>query len=356
MLIRLHGVIFAALAACSTRTVSERERALERIPATAQLVFAADGATLSTPPFKRVLESLTSHVPPTLTCVVEAAFASDTVAIAVQLDAGTTIIVESKKRIEGCPVLSKLSERVWVATIGSGAPAESRARSILASSTWDRARPYLQREPVALAGELPQMRLVAVAQPEPLDAWLAIDATDPAAVEAAIQAMLDRWRVPPTIELSAKLKMSRAGTQVSVQTDALTVDDLVTIIRDTVEVAEAPPPPPSISSAFLCPANPGYGIVSCHDGTHYKVSSVETIMKTLATLDATPVIAAGDVIGIELVAEPPLPFVRGDIILGVDSHRIADRANLAMLAPSLAGSAAVAVRRGGIDAVLSLSE
>lgn len=356
MLIWGRVVIIAALAACSSRTVSERERALERIPATAQVVFAADGAALSTPDFKRVLESLAPHVPPTLSCVVEAAVASDTVAIAVQLDAGTTIIVESKKPIERCPALSKLSDRVWVASVGSGAPAASRAQSILAASTWDRARPYLQREPVALAGELPELRLLAVAQPEPLDAWLAIDATNPAAVEKTIQAMLDRWRVPPTIELSAKLRLSRSGTQVSVQADALTVDDLVTIVRDTIEVAEAPPPPPSIASAFICPANPGHGIVSCHDGTHYKVSSVETIMKTLATIDASPVIAAGDIIGIEIASEPPLPFVRGDLILGVDSHRIADRANLAMLAPSLNGAAAVAVRRGGIDAVLFLSE
>ena len=104
------------------------------------------------------------------------------------------------------------------------------------------------------------------------------------------------------------------------------------------------------------PASPGYGIVSCHDGTQYKVSSVETIVKALSTLESTPVIAAGDVIGIKLDGDPPRPFVRGDIILGVDSHRIADRSNLAMLASSLAGAANVAVRRGGIDAVVSLSE
>jgi len=349
-------MIYVALAACSSRTVSERERALERIPATAQLVFAADGKTLSTPPFRRVVDSLAPHVPPTMTCVVEAAMASSTVAIAIELGAGTTIILDTTKPIDRCPVLSKIADHVWVATIGSGAPAASRAQSILAASTWERARPYLQREPIALAGELPELRLVAVAQPEPLDAWLAIDATNTDEVEKAIQRMFDRWRVPPTIELSAKLKMARTGTQVSVQADALTVEDFITIITDTIDVAEAPPPPPGIASAFLCPASPGYGIVSCHDGTHYKVSSVERIVKTLATLDASPVIAAGDVIGIKLDADPPLPFVRGDVILGVDSHRIADRANLAMLAPSLKGAAMIAVRRGGIDAVLSLSE
>lgn len=349
-------LISTAVAACSSRTPPERERALDRIPAQVQVILAADGPALATTTFRRVVGSLTPHVPPSLACIVEASNTSDSVAIGVQLDVGVTVVLVTRAPVDRCPALSKVATNVYVATVGAGAPAARRADSVLASPTWERARPYLVREPVALAAELPQLRLVAVAQPDPLDAWVAIDAVDGSAVERAVKSMLDTWSVPATIELVAKLKVERKGTQVSVHADDLTPQDLATIISDTLRTAEAPTPAPTIAHRFACPSQPGNGVVSCHDGTQYTVSSVETLVTELAAIKSVPVIAGGDIVGIRLLGEPARLFQRDDVILGINSHRITESRQLAALAAHLDGAVAIAVRRDGVEAVLHLSE
>lgn len=348
--------IVAALAACSSRTVGERERALERIPAQAQLIFAADGTALATTTFRRVADSLMSHIPPSLACVAEASTTSEAIVVGVQVDVGATIVLVTRAVVDRCPALSRIGERMYVATIGAGALAASPAQSMMSSDTWDRARPYLVREPIAIAAELPHLRLVAVAQPEPLDAWLAIDALDSAAVERQIKSVLEQWRAPATIELAGKLALARNGTQVSVQAEALTDEDLIHIVRDTVRAFEAGPATPTPEQVFACPPTTGNGIVSCHDGTQYKVSSVEAIVRELAFIEAAPVVSGGDVSGVRLLAEPKRIFQRDDVILGVDSHRITAANQFIAIAPFLRGKASIAVRRAGVEAVLDLSE
>lgn len=348
--------IVAMLAACSSRTVGERERALERIPAQAQLIFAADGTALATTTFRRVVSSLTSHVPPSLACVVEASMTSEAVVVGAQPDVGATIILVTRAVVDGCPALSRIGEHMYVATVGAGGLAPARAQSIMSDAGWERARPYLVREPIALAAELPDVRVVAVAQPDPLDAWLAIDAVDSAAVERRIKSVLEQWREPATIELAGKLTLTRAGTQVSVQADALTDDDVVHIVRDTVRAFEAGPAAPTPEQVFACPPTTGNGIVSCHDGTNYKVASVEEIVRELAFIEAAPVVSGGDISGVRLLAEPKRIFQRDDVILGIDSHRITAAQQFIDIAAHLGGKASIAVRRAGVEAVLDLSE
>ncbi len=349
-------LISTALAACSSRTPSERERALERIPATAQLILSADGAALGSTAFRRVVDSLIPHVPSSLACVAEAAVTSDAIAVGVQLHVGTTIVLVTHATVERCPALSKIADHVWIATIGAGAPVSERVKSMLAAPVWERARPYLIREPLAVAAELPHFRLVGVAQPEPVDAWLAVDAVDSVGVEREIKAMIDRWRTPPTIELSGKLALQRKGTQVAVQADGLVVEDLLTILTDTLRVVEAPAAAPTPASVFACPATTGNGVVSCHDGTQYKVSSVEAIVRELATVASVPEIAGGDIVGIRLTGAPPRLLRTGDVILGIDAHRITHSSQLATLASHLDGKISLAVRRAGVEAVLELGE
>ncbi len=358
-------VISTALAACSSSTPTARERALERIPAQAQLILAADGPALATTTFRRVVDSLTPHLPPSLACVVEAATTSQAIAVGVQLHAGTTIVLVTRATVDHCPALSRIASDTWTATIGAGTPAVDRGHSVLAAPTWARARPYLAREPVAVAAELPDMRLVGVAQPEPIDAWLTIDAAESAGVERTIKAMVDRWRAPPTrtgsagsadaIDLAAKLELTRKGTQVSVQADGLVAEDFVTMLGDTLRLAE-PSEPVAAAATFACPSQPVDGIVSCHDGTQYKVRSVEETVTDLASLAAVPVIEGGDIVGVRISGDPGKLFARGDVILGLDSHRITDPKQFKDLAGHLDGKASIAVRRGRIEGVLQLTE
>jgi hypothetical protein len=320
------------------------------------MILSADGSALATVAFRRVVDSLAPHVPPSLACVAEAAITSEALAVGVELHVGTTVVLVTRAQVDQCPALSRVANHIWVATIGAGAPVGERAKSILAAPAWDRARPYLLREPVAVAAELPQFRLIGVAQPEPVDAWLAVDAVYSAGVERAIKAVIDRWRTPPTIELSGKLALERNGTQVAVRADGLVVEDLVTIVADTLRVAEAPAAGPTVGSTFACPAHTGNGVVSCHDGTQYKVSSVATLVRELAAVESVAVIAAGDIVGIRLTAAPPRLLQQGDVIVGIGAHRITQASQLMTLAAHLDGKVSIAVRRAGIEAVLELSE
>jgi hypothetical protein len=343
--------IAASLAACSTRTPGERERALGAIPAGAQVILAADGPALATPALRAALDSLAPHVPPSLRCVVEVAQTSREVALGGTVDAGVTIVVLTRAAIARCPALSRIGEDVYVATIGGGALAADRDHSVLAASVWERARPYLVQEPIALAAELPELRVVAVAQPDPLDAWLAIDAVDAAAVALRTQDVLDRYRAQSS-ELAAKLKLSRTGTQVKIEATHLTTDDLVRVLTGALRVAEGPA---ALPAAFTCAA-PGNGVVSCRDGTSYKVASIAAIVHGLAAHRSAPVIGAGDIIGLRLLDDAPPLLHADDVILGVDSHRIETSEQLARLADTLGHTAAVAVRRDGRDAIFELSE
>jgi hypothetical protein len=273
----------------------------------------------------------------------------------VELEGGAVIVLVTRAVVDRCPALSRIAEHTYVATIGAGALATDRAASVMADATWERGRPYLVREPIALVGELAELRLVAVAQPDPLDAWLAVDAVDTNAVEQKLAKELARVRDSGAHELAGKLVLKRTGTQVSVHANGLTEEDVVTLAGNIVRELEASAPMPGPDAVFTC-APQGNGVVSCHDGLVYKVFSVETIVRELGGVDAAPVVEGGDIVGIRLLGDPKRLLRRDDIILGVDSHRITTARQLVELAPHLGGKVSIAVRRAGVEAVLDLSE
>jgi len=342
-----------AASACADRTPTERERALAKIPANAQLIASADGPALGSPTFRKVLDATRAHLPASLGCVVDAAMTSQAVAAGVHRDSGTTIVLITRAVVANCPALSRIDEHVWVATIGAGTLADTRAESMLADPRWERARPYLMREPFAIAAELPTLRALAVAQPDPVDAWVTIDAVEAVATERDIRAALARYSAPPTIELAAKLHAKRTGTQVAVEAEGLSADDLTTLVVDLAQRADTVRSAPPI--VFTCPPQ-GNGVVSCHDNTKLKVRSVKDLIGELAKVPAEPLVAGGDIVGIRLTGDPPHLLRRDDVVLGLDAHRITTSRELADLATSLDGKALLAVRREGVDIVLDLSE
>jgi hypothetical protein len=278
---------------------------------------------------------------------------SQAVAVGVHPEIGTTIVLVTRAVVAACPALSRIDDHVWTATIGAGTLADSRATSMLADPRWDRARPYLLHEPFAIAAELPNLRALAVAQPDPVDAWVTIDAVEVVATERDVRAAIARYSAPPTIELAAKLGVKRSGTQVAVEAEGLDAEDLTTLVVDLAERADRVPSAPPV--VFTCPP-PGNGVVSCHDNTHLVVSSVRELIGELAKVPAEPLASNGDIIGIRLTGDPPRLLRRDDVLLGLGAHRITASRDLAELATTLDGKALLAVRREGVDVVLDLSE
>src|SRR5690348_11619852 len=84
-------MIWMTLAACSSRTPTARERALQELPANSQVIASADGPTLATPTFRRVVDATRATVPSDLGCVIDTALTSEAVALAYDGRVGTTI-------------------------------------------------------------------------------------------------------------------------------------------------------------------------------------------------------------------------------------------------------------------------
>jgi hypothetical protein len=341
--------IFAGIIACSTRTPTARERALTELPSTAQLVAAADGAALASPTFRRLLDVARPHVPAKLGCVIDAAQTCEAIALAVDLNVGTTIVIITHAVVASCPALSRIGDDRYIATVGDGAIADA-AKSVAVDARWARARPYLVRDPVALAINDDRVRVIAVAQPEPVDAWLTIDSVDIAAIERDARAMIARWQAA-----SAKLIVTRANNQLAVHTAKLGADELVMIVTDLLKAADSTAAAET-APVFTCP-NPGHGITSCTEhGTRYQVTSIRDTLRALAVADAEPVIESGAVIGVQLTKDADVLLTRGDIILGLDSQRITNQFQLRELARHVGDHAALAVRRGTSEVVIELRE
>jgi len=340
-------VIFAGIAACSERTLTARERALAQLPTEAQLVAAADGPALARPTFRRLIDVARPHVPAKLGCVLDAALTSEAIALAVDPNVGTTIVIITRAAVASCPALSRIANDSYVATIGDGAVVD-KAKSVLVGTRWARARHYLARDPIAVA-YLGERHVLAVAQPEPIESWIAIDARDSEAIERSVRAFIARWPA-----LVAKLIVKREGNQVTVRAAKLEDAELVLIVTDLLRAADAAGDAAK-APAFVCQP-PTSGITSCENGTHYTVTSVRETLAELASVNAMPVVANGDVIGSQLLADAHVLLRRGDIILGLDSQRITNAFQLRELARHVGDHAALAVRRGTSEVVIELRE
>lgn len=301
---------------------------------------AADGPALASPSFRRVIDAMRARIPVELGCVVDIGLTSEAVAVAIDPQVGTTIVVVTRAFVGKCPLLSKVGADEYVATLGGGTIVTDRKAAVLDDPQWARARDYLLHDPVAFAAELPGVHMIGVAQPEPLDGWFAIDALDASSIETALKKI-------------DKLAIKRTKNQLLITLPHPSVDDVITVAIDLVKLADASPraartPLPCLPAGAL--------FKSCTDGTRYKVTSVRDALRALLTGDFVPVIGSGDVAGLRVEGDTPLILREGDVILGLDNRRLANKAHLMQLVDTSGKQASLAFRRNGTDYVLELGE
>jgi hypothetical protein len=347
-------VISASLVACASRTPTARERALEQLRSTAQVVAAADGQTLATPIVRRVIDATRPRLPAELGCVIDAALSGDAVAVAFDSGVGATISIVTRVAVTNCPALSHVRGDRYVATIGGGTVVES-SKSVLADKQWSWAHDYLLTNPIALAAELPAQRLLAVAQVDPLDGWLAIYAPDPTSIDKQLADMTTRWKSDSqasTKTLAGKVRTTRSGAQVLVRIEKPEPDDLIALINTLARDAAGKPEPKSV--AIACP--PSSDVVrSCQSG-HLVVKSASAALAAMTSSELAPVVEGGDVEGLRLESNAQLLLVKGDIILGVNDRRVGTKEQLAQLVKGVGTNAALAIRRNGVDLTVTVAE
>lgn len=323
-----------ALVACH-HTPSARERALALLPSEPTIVAAADGPVLAG--WRRAVDVARPYAPASFGCVIDAALSADAAALA-HGAGGTTVVLITPRPIEGCSALARVAADTYVATLGDSTIEHGLGER------WKRARPYLTTAPIALAADLGTRHVLAGAGAG--SAWLAIDARDADAVKTTADAIITRWR-----SLASKLSVIRTGSQVLVRATGLDPDEAATVASDMLK--ELDPPTRASAPVFTCP--PAGGLVVHCTGTSLTVRSLAATLVLIAGAASERVVAQGDVIGLR-IGEPVLLLARGDILLGIDAHRVTSAADLAQLAPSLPKRVSVAVRRGEIDAVIEVAE
>jgi hypothetical protein len=322
-------VILGALVACH-HPLTPRERALALLPAEATIVAAADGPALAT--WRRAVDEARPYVPPSFGCVIDAALASDAIAVA-QREAGTTVVIVTRAAVTGCPTLARIAGDTYVATIGDATTEHGLG------SGWSRARPYLEKAPIALAAQI--LHRDWLAEADATGVVVTIDAKDAALVEPIIRLALAKL---------PKLSVTRTGTQIVVRAKGLSIDEIVAMTSALLAKIDHPGTP--AAAAFACPS-PGGVIASCTGGTHLVVGSLGDALTQLTDTAKEPVISGGEVIGLRLTADA-LVLHRGDVILGIDAHRVTSAAQLAAVIGSVGKQVSVAVRRGSSDVVVDL--
>jgi len=342
-----------ALGACISRTPTARERALEEIPANAQVIASADGPLLATPSFRRLIDASRAKLPGDLGCVVDAALTSEAVAVGFDSRLGTTIVVVTKAFVGNCAAFSKLGADRYVATIGGGSVVSDRKQSVLGDTQWRWARDYLLTNPVAIAAELPAKRVLAVAQPDPLDGWVAIDSLEPTTIDRELNELGARWRSEGKMQLGTKLKTSRSGAQVVVRLDKPDVDDLIALVDDLARNANAPRE--ARLPAFVCPPE-GDTVKSCKNGTALVVPSTKRALTAMTDGELEPFVAGGEIVGLRAVHDASLVVRAGDVILGLDTRRAASAQQLQAMVANAGPNAALAIRRDGVDMTVTVSE
>lgn len=151
--------------------------------------------------------------------------------------------------------------------------------------------------------------------------------------------------------LAARLQTRRKGAQLVVRIDQLAVDDLVALASEATQLAE---PVATSAATFTCPP-PSAGIKSCVLGTSFVVSDMRLALAGMTFATTEPAVANGEIEGLRLTADPAIVLRRGDVILGVDTHRVTSTKQLNDLLSAAGSSVTLAVRRDGVDSVLRIS-
>ena len=227
-----------------------------------------------------------------------------------------------------CAALSHYEPDLWIATIGGATPVDDRGASVLGAAAWARAQPYLADAPVAVAAP----HVIATARTEPAEVWIAVDGTpDPALVAA--------WR-------AAKLDVTSHAGQLVARSHAPSEADLAQLVHDTLAAIGSPPA--ATRNAIDVRCTPDASLVACSNHT-VVVRSLPAALRALAKAADRPVVADGEIVGIRLATDA-LGLRAGDVILGLDAHRITSADELVRLAASATATGTLAVRRGEIDA------
>jgi hypothetical protein len=341
----------AVVAACRTQPTA-RERVLSRVSGDAVTVIVADGPAIAHPRFRGVLDVVAAHRPASMACVIEAAFTADQVALSVDRAGNVNALVATASR-PNCAALSQREPGLWIATIGAASTAKT---SVLDDPRFARARPYLTTEPIAAVAFGP-VHVLAAAQPEPLDAWIALDVpgTADAIAQAVTEQIAKMQRDPSTAAVASKLRTTRAGTgQLVVRLDGPLDGDLAVAARTVVAWMEERARPDA--ATFSCP-DPVPGI-TCNDGTRFQVRSLREELVTILT-DGRPssVIIHGAVTGLRLQA-PVARFglAPGDVVIAMAGRLIASRAMFAQWIARASGTTSLTIRRGATQRAFEFVE
>lgn len=340
------------LGACRRGEPTARERLLSKVSGDAVTVVVADGPAISHPRIRGVLDVVAAHRPASMACVLEAAFAADQVALSIDPAGNLNALVATASR-PSCAALSQREPGLWIATIGAATAVKT---SVLDDPRFARARPYLTAEPIAVVS-LGALHVLAAAQPDPLDAWVAIDVAGTAdAVEQAIDEQVARMqRDPSTAMVASRLRTARAGGgQLVIHLDGPVDGDLAVAARTMIAWIEERARPTAAS--FSCPTPDPE--VLCSDGTSFRVRSLrEELMKILSHGRPSSVVTNGAVTGLRL-EEPVARFglVTGDIVTAMGGRLVVSRAILAQWIARAEGATTVTIRRGTTEKVLEFAE
>ncbi len=344
------GLLVVA-AACHREPPSARHQLLTRIPGDAQLVVVAEGRAISHPRIRGVLDAVAARWPATMGCVLEAAFAGEQAGLAVDAAGNTTVLVMTRAEVK-CPALSKVEPGLWIATVGAGGVATGT--SVLEAPALARARPYLESAPIA-AVSLGRANVLATAQPDPVEAWLAIDAGANAdRIEKRVRELLSKMTLDPsTRAIAARLATERKGAQIVVRLAPGDGDLAIaarTVLGWTEERAR------TASSAFACPAPTA--AITCTGGTSFRVGSIAGDLAPLVSDGKpTPIVANGTVTGLRLESSvAQLGLETGDVVIAVGGRLVTSRAMLADQIQRAKGTTTVTVRRRTSETVLHFDE
>ncbi|MBL9017043.1 MAG: hypothetical protein JNL83_22850 [Myxococcales bacterium] len=349
-------LVIAALAACHGRPAPPRQRVLERIPADARVVVAADGAVLAAPRMRAVVDVLRPRWPARFGCVIDAALAGDHAALGIGAQGDLVVVIATRAAVT-CPALSRLADSVWAATLGAARPAAPGAPSVLDDAAHARARPSLLQAPLAAEVLLPGARVIATAGIDPLEGWLAIDVPEEASAlaEQKVRGVVDKLaRTNATVALADRIAVSHDGPQVIARLAGPVEVDLASAVRAALAILEAPEDRPR--AALVCPvlAPP---IVACANGSRLTATSLSAALVPLAAARLTPIVVNERVASLRLEAPvPSLGLRAGDHVLAIDGRHVTSTAQLGELLAGARARAVITLQRDAEAASLEVIE
>lgn len=348
-------LVIAALAACHGRAAPPRQRVLERIPAEVSVVIAADGPVLAAPRARAVVELVRPRWPDRFGCVIEAALASDHVAVGATGSGDLVVVIATRAEVR-CAALSKLGDGLWAATLGAAKPS-APGSSVLDDPAHARARTYLLEAPFAVEVLRPGARLVATAAVDPLEGWLAIDVSEEASAlaEQKVRGFVDKLaRTSATAALADRIAVSHDGPQVIARLAGPVDVDLAAAVRAAIAVFETSSDRPRVS--LVCPAL-APPIVGCAGGSSLTATSLSAALAPLAAVRLTPIIENERVASLRLDAPvPSLGLRAGDRLLAIDGRRVTSAAQLGEQLTRARGKVAITLLRDAATEALEVTE